>query len=93
MGLIRACQVLLVPKTILLGPETSNIGYLDPLGHGPPPRILYMGGCQNYGPPFWVLAIIRHLVLRGLKGDHNFDNYPSAYDHPEADRTDTTWGI
>ena len=26
--------------------------------------------------PFWVLNIIRHLVFRGPKRDHNFDNRP-----------------
>ena len=26
--------------------------------------------------PFWVLAIIRHLVFRGPKRDHDFDNHP-----------------
>ena len=26
--------------------------------------------------PFWVLDIIRHLVFRGPKGDHNFENHP-----------------
>ena len=25
--------------------------------------------------PFWVLAIIRHLVFGDPKGDHNFDNH------------------
>ena len=24
--------------------------------------------------PFWVLDVIRHLVFRDPKGDHNFDN-------------------
>ena len=35
----------------------------------------YMGGCQKYGP-FLVPGIIRHLVFRGPKRDHNFDNHP-----------------
>ena len=26
--------------------------------------------------PFWVLRIIRHLVFRGPKRDHNLDNHP-----------------
>ena len=34
-----------------------------------------MGGCQNYGP-FLGPSIMRHLVFRGPKGDHNFDNHP-----------------
>ena len=28
--------------------------------------------------PFWVLNIMRHLVFRGLKKDHNFDNHQYA---------------
>ena len=26
--------------------------------------------------PFWVLSIIRHLLFRGPKRDHNLDNHP-----------------
>ena len=26
--------------------------------------------------PFWVLSKIRHLVFRGPKGNHHFDNHP-----------------
>ena len=26
--------------------------------------------------PVWVLSIIRHLVFRGPRGDHDFDNHP-----------------
>ena len=26
--------------------------------------------------PFWVLSIMRHLVLGDPRGDHNFDNDP-----------------
>ena len=26
--------------------------------------------------PFWVLSIVRHLVFRGPKRDHNFGNHP-----------------
>ena len=35
----------------------------------------YYGGCQNHGP-FLGPIIIRHLVLRDPKRDHNFDNHP-----------------
>ena len=47
-------------------------------------RYIYVytyGCCQNYGP-FWVLSIIRHLVFRGPKRDHNFDNHPYSYSSP-----------
>ena len=36
--------------------------------------IVGMGGCQNYGP-FLGPSIIGHLVLRGPKRDHNFDDH------------------
>ena len=36
---------------------------------------IHMGGCQNYGP-FLVPIIIRHLMFRVPKKDHNFDNHP-----------------
>ena len=26
--------------------------------------------------PFWVLIIMRHLIFRVPKRDHNFDNHP-----------------
>ena len=29
--------------------------------------------------PFWVRSRIRHLVFRGPKGDHNFDNQSYLY--------------
>ena len=34
-----------------------------------------MGGCQNYGP---FSGLIRHLIFRVPKRDHNFDNYPDG---------------
>ena len=34
------------------------------------------GWLSKLGPPLGVLSIIRHLVFRGPKGDHDFDNHP-----------------
>ena len=50
---------------------------------------IYMYVCMVFGPnsiwvvvkimvPCWVLSIIRHLVFRGPKKDHYFDNHPKG---------------
>ena len=37
---------------------------------------MYIWVVVNFGVPFWVLIIIRHLIFRVPKRDHNFDNHP-----------------
>ena len=34
---------------------------------------------EPFSIPFWVPIIIRHLLFRVPKGDHNFDNHPHKY--------------
>ena len=42
-----------------------------------------MGGSQNYGP-FLGPFIIRHLIFRGPKRNHNFDNHPHVTMYPSV---------
>ena len=70
--------------------DPKNLGGVDRLLRPPRPldkselrahrdlqfgRLLYMGGCQKYGP-FWGPSIIWHQILEDPKEGHNFDSHP-----------------
>ena len=39
-------------------------------------HVVYIWVVVNIMGPFWIPIIIRHLVFRVPKRDHNFDNHP-----------------
>ena len=40
------------------------------------PILIFMGGCQNYGPFLGILNIRGRIIIGTPKRDHNFDNHP-----------------
>ena len=72
----------MVPIRVILGL------YWDYMGYNGKENGNYYNGFYGWlvkiMVPFWIPSIVRHLIFRVPKRDHNFDNHPHARDPPKT---------